>query len=330
MTGPVLVTGGTGFVGAALVRALLGAGEAVRVLVRSGSDQRNLAGLDIETVTGDLINPAALADAVAGCRAVFHAAADYRLFVPDPARMYAVNVEGTRALLRAAMAAGVQRIVYTSSVATLGTDPSGAPADEHTPVALKDMVGHYKRSKFLAEQAVAKLVTEQAAPVVIVNPSTPIGPRDIKPTPTGQILVDAARGRIPAFVDTGLNVVHVDDVAQGHLLAWQRGRIGERYILGGEDMTLQAILAEVAAVVGRRPPRVRLPHWGVLPIAYLVEGAARALGRTPPVTVDSVRMAKKHMYFTSARAARELCYRWRAPTQAIRDALIWFKEQDYF
>ncbi len=330
MTGPILVTGATGFVGAALVRALLAQGHAVRVLARAGSDARNLKGLDVERVQGDLTDVASLKRAVAGCGVVFHAAADYRLFVPDPAAMYAANVEGSRSLLRAAGDAGVERMVYTSSVATLGIDPSGAPADETTPVSLADMIGHYKRSKFLAERAVEDLVAAEGLPVVIVNPSTPIGPRDIKPTPTGQVILDAARGRMPAFVDTGLNVVHVDDVAAGHLLAWQHGAVGERYILGGADMTLRAILAEVAASVGRKPPRVRLPHWGVLPLAYVVEGVCRIAGAQPPVTVDGVRMSKKHMYFTSAKAARELGYEWREPGEAIRDALAWFKEQGYF
>ncbi len=330
MTGPILVTGATGFVGAALVRALLAQGHAVRVLARAGSDARNLTGLDVERVQGDLTDVASLKRAVAGCGVVFHAAADYRLFVPDPVAMYAANVEGSRSLLRAAGDAGVERMVYTSSVATLGIDPSGAPADETTPVSLADMIGHYKRSKFLAERAVEDLVAAEGLPVVIVNPSTPIGPRDIKPTPTGQVILDAARGRMPAFVDTGLNVVHVDDVAAGHLLAWQHGAVGERYILGGADMTLRAILAEVAASVGRKPPRVRLPHWGVLPLAYVVEGVCRIAGAQPPVTVDGVRMSKKHMYFTSAKAARELGYEWREPGEAIRDALAWFKEQGYF
>ncbi len=329
MSGPALVTGATGFVGAALIRALLDAGHGVRALVRPSSDRHNLTGLDVETVLGDLADVRSIEKAVAGCAAVFHVAADYRLFVPDPRPMYAVNVDGTRNVLRAAAAAGAQRVIYTSSVATLGVDPSGAPADEMTPVSVTDMIGHYKRSKFLAEQVAQQLVADEGVPAVIVNPSTPIGPRDIKPTPTGQIIVDAARGRIPAFVDTGLNVVHVDDVAAGHLLACQRGTIGERYILGGTNMTLEAILAEVAAAVGRRPPRIRLPHWGVLPVAYLVEGFHRLAGGQPPMTVDGVRMSRKHMYFTSAKAARELGYRWRAPQQAIRDALAWFTEQGY-
>lgn len=222
MTGTALVTGGTGFLGAALVRALLATGQRVRVLARPDSDRRNLAGLDVQIVSGDLRDTGSLTAAVDGCEAVFHAAADYRLFVPDPAAMYAANVEGSRAIVRAAAAAGVRRVVYTSSVAVLGVDPGGAPADENTPVSLSDMIGHYKRSKFLAEEAVRDLVAGESAPVVIVNPSTPIGPRDLKPTPTGKIILDAARGRIPAFVDTGLNVVHVDDVARGHLLAWEK------------------------------------------------------------------------------------------------------------
>ncbi|MGH6821770.1 MAG: hopanoid-associated sugar epimerase, partial [Methylocella sp.] len=233
-----LITGATGFVGSAVLRRLLNAGHAVRALARPGSLQRNIEGLNIEVVTGDLRDPATLKQAVSGCRALFHVAADYRLWAPNPQEIYTSNVTGTRNLLLAAAEAGIGRIVYTSSVATLGINADGSPADEETPAALSDMIGHYKRSKFLAEAEVRRLAMDQGLPVVIVNPSAPIGPRDVKPTPTGRTVLDAARGRMPAYVDTGLNVVHVNDVAQGHLDAFQRGRVGERYILGGENMSL--------------------------------------------------------------------------------------------
>ena len=231
--------------------------------------------------------------------------------------------------MRAAGEAGVGRIVYTSSVATLGTTADGAPADEDTPAALGDMIGAYKTSKYLAEQAVRDMVRQHGLPAVIVNPSMPVGPRDIKPTPTGRLIVEAARGRMPAFVDTGLNVVHVDDVAEGHLLAWARGRIGERYILGGHDMTLGEILAQIARLRGRRPPRLRLPHAVVMPIAYASEAVARVTGREPLATVDGVRMARKRMFFSSAKAARDLGYTARPVEQAVRDAVDWFAAHGY-
>ncbi len=323
-----LVTGGTGFVGAALVRQLVQAGHAVRALARPGSDRTNLAGLPIETVEGDLRDPGSLARAARGCRALFHCAADYRLWSLRPADLYESNVEGTRALMRAALDAGMERIVYTSSVATLGLHRNGTPADEGTPVRLEDMIGDYKRSKFLAEEVVRSMVRDEGLPAVIVNPSTPIGPRDIKPTPTGRMILDAARGRMPAYVDTGLNVVHVEDVAWGHLLAFERGRIGERYILGGEDMLLRDILAEVARLTGRRPPRLRLPHGAVLPVAVASELWARFVsGREPRATVSGVRMARKRMFFSSARARAQLGYEWRAPAEALRDAVDWFLKQ---
>ncbi len=222
----------------------------------------------------------------------------------------------------------MRRIVYTSSVATVGLPPDGRPGAEDTPVALADMIGHYKRSKFLAEER-AREAAARGVPVVIVNPSTPIGPGDVKPTPTGQIVLDAARGRTPAYVDTGLNIAHVDDVAAGHLLAFHRGRIGERYILGGEDMTLRQILTLIAQLVGRRPPRIRLPHGAVLPIAYVAELYARLTGRPTRVTVEGVRMARKRMFFSSDKAACELGYRWRPASEAFQDALRWFAEQGY-
>ncbi|MCC7410988.1 MAG: NAD-dependent epimerase/dehydratase family protein [Gammaproteobacteria bacterium] len=321
-----LVTGGTGFVGSAVVRELLAHGHEVRVLVRPGSDRRNLAGLDVAIAEGDLREPATVRRAVQGCRALFHVAADYRLWSPRPADLYESNVEGSRQLLLAAADAGVARVVYTSSVATLGINPDRSPANEDTPVCLADMIGHYKRSKFLAEQAVRELVVTTGLAVVIVNPSTPVGPRDIKPTPTGRTILDAARGRMPAYVDTGLNVVHVDDVARGHRLAFERGEVGARYVLGGEDMTLRSILTAVARLAGRQPPTVRLPHNVVLPIAALSELWARVAGAGEPrATVAGVRMARKHMYFSSAKARAALGYEHRPAQEALQDAVAWFE-----
>jgi dihydroflavonol-4-reductase len=323
-----LVTGATGFVGAAVARALLAEGWQVRALVRGGSDRRNVASLAVAQIVGDLTDAPSLERALEGCEAVFHVAADYRLWAPRPQQLYRTNVEGTGNLLDAAQRAAVRRIVYTSSVATVGLPPDGGPGAEDTPVGLADMIGHYKRSKFLAE-ARAREAAAAGAPVVIVNPSTPIGPGDVKPTPTGQIVLDAARGRTPAYVDTGLNIVHVDDVAAGHLLAFHRGRIGERYILGGEDMTLRQILTLIAQLVGRSPPRIRLPHAAVLPVAHVSELYARLTGRPTRVTVEGVRMSRKRMFFSSGKAVRELGYRWRPPSQAFEDALRWFKENGY-
>lgn len=323
-----LVTGATGFVGAAVARSLCAAGWQVRVLVRAGSDRRNLRTLSVEPVLGDLTDAGSLARAVERCDAVFHVAADYRLWVPDPARMYRANVEGTRNLLQAAHEAGVRRIVYTSSVATVGLPAEGGPGTESDAVSLKDMVGHYKRSKLLAEREALEAAA-RGVPVVIVNPAAPVGPRDIKPTPTGRIVLDAALGRTPAYIDTGLNVVHVDDVASGHVLAFHHGRIGERYILGGENLPLREILLEVTRLAGRSPPRVRLPHAVVLPIAYAAEFVARFTGRPTRVTVDSVRMARKYMYYSSDKAVRELGYRFRPARLAFEDALRWFGEEGY-
>ncbi len=323
-----LVTGASGFVGAALARTLLAAGWQVRVLTRASSDPRNLRTLTVENIVGDLTDPASLERAVADCDAVFHAAADYRLWVPDPEAMYRANVDGTRHLIAAAHRAGVKRIVYTSSVACIGLPADGSPGTEATPVALTEMVGHYKRSKFLAERAALEAAAE-GAPVVIVNPAAPVGPRDVKPTPTGQIVLDAALGRTPAYVDTGLNIVHVDDVAAGHVLAFHRGRIGERYILGGQNLPLRDILIEITRQAGCSPPRVKLPHGVVLPIAYVAEWIARLTGRPTRVTVDSVRMARKRMYFSSDKAARELGYGFRPAALAIADALEWFGAEGY-
>jgi len=322
-----LVTGATGFLGSAVVRALLQRGEPVRVLVRRESDRRNIEGLEVELAEGDLNDAATLRHALRGCRALYHAAADYRLWARDPREIYETNVNATRELMRVAADAGVERIVYTSSVATLGREPSGRPADEQTPVTIDDMTGHYKRSKFLAEEDVKRLVRDEGIPVVIVNPSTIIGPRDIRPTPTGRMVEEAARGKIPAFVDTGLNVVHVDDVAAGHVLAFERGEIGERYVLGGEDMMLREILTEIATLVGRRPPRIRLPRAAVLPIAYVAEFVAhvRRSREEPLVTVDGIKMSKTFMFFSSEKAREALGYAPRPAREALADAIEWVR-----
>jgi dihydroflavonol-4-reductase len=330
----MLVTGANGFVGSAVVRALLEQGTQLRVLCRQGSDRSNLHGLDVEVVQGDLRDPSSLSRAVAGCEVVFHVAADYRLWAREPDELYQSNVTGTLNLFTAAVDSGVERIVYTSSVAVLGiadgigtrSGADGLPSTEDTPVSLTAMIGHYKRSKFIAEEQVRRRVASDAWPVVIVNLSMPIGPRDVRPTPTGRLVLDAACGRIPAFVDTGLNVVHVDDVAQGHLLALERGVVGERYILGGEDLTLEAILTQVAMRCGREPPRFKLPHMVGMPMAIAAEWWCLLRGHGEPLaTVDGVRMARKKMYFSSAKAQRELGFQARPAAQAIEDAVDWFR-----
>ena len=324
-----LLTGASGFVGAAVLRRLLAAGHAVRVMTRATSDTRNTEGLDIETVHGDLDDPASLAAAVKGCGALFHVAADYRLWIPDPAPIYRTNVDGTAALMRAAADAGVSRIVYTSSVAVLGIPKDGTPGDEDTPVAEADMIGHYKRSKYLAEAKVRALVEDSGLPAVIVNPAAPIGPRDIKPTPTGQMVRDAAAGKMPAYVDTGLCVVHVEDVAEGHWLAYEKGEVGRRYVLGGENLALRDILAKIATIAGRKPPTVRLPIGPLMPVAKVMEGIARLTGGEPMMTGESLKMARKRMYFSSARAGTELGYTARPADEALADAIAWFRENGY-
>jgi dihydroflavonol-4-reductase len=325
-----LLTGATGFVGAAVLRSLVTAGHHVRALVRPGSDRCNLMSIDCDIVTGDLVEIESLERALRGCEAVFHVAADYRLWVPDREKMNRTNVQGTVNLLRAAAAAGVSRIVYTSSVATLRVRSDGLPADENSHAELSDIIGVYKQSKFLAEREVKRLVEEIRIPVVIVKPTTPFGPGDVKPTPTGRMVVEAASGRMPAYVNTGLNVVHVDDVAAGHLLAYQNGAVGESYILGGENRTLRWILETIAELTGRRPPRIQLPHWFVTPIAHIVEGITRIRGAGEPmITVDGVRMSRKLMYFSSAKAQRELGYTARPAVAALRDELDWFYKNGY-
>ncbi|HID96882.1 MAG TPA: NAD-dependent epimerase/dehydratase family protein [Thermodesulfobacteriaceae bacterium] len=326
----VLVTGSSGLVGSAVVRRLVRAGYSVRALVRPTSDIRNIRGLGIETVTGDLTEPASIKKAARDCRYVFHVAADYRLWVPDPEPMYRANVEGTGNVMSAALENGVERIVYTSSVAVLKTTSDGTAVDENGEATLDDMIGHYKRSKFLAEELVKKMISEEGLPAVIVNPSTPVGPGDVKPTPTGRVIVDAASGKIPAYVNTGLNVVHVDDVAEGHVQALERGRIGERYILGAENLTLREMLAEIAGIAGRKPPRIRLPHNVLYPVARISEKLAEMRGGPEPrVTMDGVRMSRKTMFFSSRKAEDELGYRPRPSREALRDALNWFRKHGY-
>ncbi|KVE43500.1 hopanoid-associated sugar epimerase [Burkholderia sp. BDU5] len=325
----VLVTGASGFVGSAVARAARQQGYRVRVLVRPTSPRTNVADLDAEIATGDMRDEASMRAALRGVRYLLHVAADYRLWAPDPLEIERANLEGAVATMRAALAEGVERIVYTSSVATLKVTPSGASADESLPLAAEQAIGVYKRSKVLAERAVERMIADDRLPAVIVNPSTPIGPRDVKPTPTGRIIVEAALGKIPAFVDTGLNLVHVDDVALGHLLALERGRIGERYILGGENLPLQTMLADIAQLTGRKTPTLALPRWPLYPIALGAEAVAKVTKREPFVTVDALRMSKNKMYFTSTKAERELGYRARPYREGIRDALDWFRQAGY-
>ncbi len=323
------LTGATGFVGSAVARKLLSEGLAVRALVRRGSNRSNLEGLDLNLVEGDIRDAELLHRVMHGVRHVFHVAADYRLWAPDPAEIFATNVDGTRAIMESALEAGVERVVYTSSVATLRLPDNGAAADETTPLDQADAIGAYKQSKVLAERLVERMVAEANLPAVIVNPSTPIGPRDVRPTPTGRIVVEAASGRMPAFVDTGLNLVHVDDVADGHVAALRRGRIGERYILGGENLILGQMLAEIARLAGRRAPTVKLPRALIYPVAYAAEGIARITKREPFVTVDGLRMAKYKMFFSSAKAERELSYQARPAVEALADAYRWFLDAGY-
>jgi dihydroflavonol-4-reductase len=324
----VLVTGGTGFVGANVVRELLREGAAVRVLARPGSDRRALAGLPVEIVEGDLTRPASIAPALAGVTTLFHVAADYRLWTTDPGELYRVNVDGTRAILELAGEAGVRRIVYTSTVGALGIPADGTPGTEDTPVSLADMVGPYKRSKYLAEQ-VALDLARRGLPVVVVNPSAPVGPWDVKPTPTGQMIVDFLAGRMFASLDTGLNIVHVRDVARGHLLAAERGRVGERYILGHANLSLSEIFRRLAALTGRPAPRVRIPYALAWMAAAGFEGAARVRRRPPRVSLTAVRMARKRMYFSPAKAVRELGLPQTDVDEALRDAVQWFTESGY-
>lgn len=324
----IFLTGGTGFVGAHLARVLAERGAAVRCLVRPTSDRSNLAGLDVELFEGDLQDRRSLDRGLKGCTTAFHCAADYRLYAPDPQEIYDINVGGTDHLMAAAAEAGVAKVVYTSSVGALGLHPDGSPADETTPVTLDDMIGHYKRSKFLAERT-AESWAERGLPVVIVNPSTPVGDLDVKPTPTGRMIVDFLNRKMPAYVDSGLNLIDVRDVAEGHLLAAERGEVGRKYILGHQNLTLKEILDRLAARTGLPSPKVRLPHWIPLTVAAVDTTWARWTGGTPRVSLESVRMSKKRMFFDGSRAVAELDLPQSPIDEALARAVAWFRDHGY-
>lgn len=324
-----LVTGGTGFVGAHLVQQLVQRGDRVRVLARASSDRSLLAGLDLEWVVGDLANPVSLEAAVSGCDRVYHCAADYRLFARRPRDMYNINVEGTRSLLKACSRCKVEKVVYTSSVAALAVPKPGRRSDESSRTSLEKVVGHYKRSKFLAQE-VALEAARDGLPVVLVNPSTPVGPGDIKPTATGKIVVDFLNGRMPAYVDTGLNLVPVEDVARGHLLAEEHGKVGELYILGHLNLTLREILEILGHITGLPAPRIRIPYpiaWAAGLVDTVVEGYL--LGRDPQVPLEGVKMSRKKMFFDGSRAKRELGFRPGSVRAALERAVNWFVEHGY-
>jgi dihydroflavonol-4-reductase len=323
-----LVTGASGFVGSAVARLLDEKGYRVRVLMRTSSPRDNVEGIACEVAEGDMRDQRSMEAAMRDVRYLFHVAADYRMWARDPEEIVRNNREGARAVMEAALSARVEKIVYTSSVAAL-KPLAGSAADENSRHTEESAIGAYKRSKVVAERLVEKMVAEQGLPAVLVSPSTPIGPRDIKPTPTGRIIVEAANGKMPAYVDTGLNLVHVDDVARGHLLALEHGKAGQAYILGGEDVTLKTMLADIARLSGRKAPTLRLPRGPIYPIALAAEAAARVTGREPFVTMDGLKMAKHHMYFSSGKAAKELGYKARPYAQGIEDALAWFKQAGY-
>jgi dihydroflavonol-4-reductase len=328
MSDTVLITGASGFVGAAVVRKALERGFKVRVLMRPTASRANVAGLDVEVVGGDVRDASSMRQALEGARYLFHVAADYRLWARDPMEIARNNLQGAKATMQAALQAGVERVVYTSSVAALKPGKGNA-VDETSRNTEANAVGIYKKSKLLAEREVERMIAEEKLPAVIVAPSTPIGPRDIKPTPTGRIIVEAARGAMPAFVDTGLNLVHVDDVAEGHFLALERGKIGENYILGGEDVSLAQMLADIAQLAHRKAPTIKLPVAPLFPLAFAAEAVARITGKEPFLTADALRMSRYLMYFSSAKAARELGYTARAYREGLADAYAWFKAQGY-
>jgi dihydroflavonol-4-reductase len=323
------LTGITGFVGSAVARVLLAKGHQLRVLCRPNSNRSNLMGLDVEVIEGDLTQPLSYSKSLKGCQNLFHVAADYRLWVPDPIIMHDINVKGTRNLMQAALAAGIERVIYTSSVATLAKQTQLDIFYENSPVAYGDMIGTYKRSKFLAEQDVKDMIKEEHLPAIIVNPSTPIGPRDIKPTPTGRIIIDALSGRMPAYIDTGLNVVHVDDVAMGHWLAFEHGKIGESYILGGDNLTLSQILNIIASIDGPPASTIKLSCNVLYPVAVAMELFAGLTGKEPRITLDALRMAKHKMFYCSAKAEQEIGYSARSAQQALADSIAWFQAEDY-
>ncbi len=325
----IFITGATGFVGSHVARALADQGAELRALVRPTSDLRNLAGLNAEHATGDLRDSASIEKAMSGCDTVFHVAADYRLWVRDPDEMYRANLEGTRSLLDAARRNKVRRVVYTSSVATMGFTSNGHVADENSPVSLANMIGPYKRSKFMAEE-VAMAAGRSGMDVVVVNPTTPVGERDIKPTPTGRIVVDFLKKKFPAYVDTGLNLVDVTECARGHVAALEKGRSGERYILGGENLTLKQILDKLAAITGLPSPRVKVPYFVALATGVVDEiVTGRIMGKEPRATIDAVRMGRKKMFVVSAKAERELGWKTVPVDGALRRAVDWFQSNGY-
>lgn len=318
-----LVTGASGFIGGAVASLLQDSGFVVRALVRPTSPRANLRP-QFEIFHGDVTDRESVRAAMAGVRYLFHVAADYRLWAPDPRMILRTNVEGTRVVMEEALRAGVERIVHTSSVATLAPDALGL-CDETRRLTSDARLGPYKRSKLISERLVEEMIDRDLLPAVIVNPSAPLGPGDVRPTPTGRIILEAMRGNMPAYVDTGLAVVHVADVAAGHLAALQHGRIGERYILGGDNLTLSILLAEIARLTGRRPPRVRLPRWPLVPLAHANEALARVTGREPFLCVEGLRLSASTMFFDHGKAGRELGYRPRPYGQALADAVDWFR-----
>ncbi len=324
MSDVALVTGASGFVGSAVARALVARGLHVRVLMRPNANRLNIASLHCEPVLGDMRDEQSMTAAMKGARYLFHVAADYRLWARDPGEIERNNLAGAKATMGAALKTGVERVVYTSSVAAL--KPGGDETQRHTA---KTVIGAYKRSKLVAEREVERLILQENLPCVLVAPSTPIGPRDVKPTPTGRIIVEAATGRMPAFLDTGLNLVHVDDVANGHLLALDKGKVGENYILGGEDVPLQTMLGDIAFLSGRRAPTLKLPRTPLFPLAYAAEAWARVTGKEPFLTADALRMSRYHMFFSSDKAKRDLGYSARPYRQGLKDALTWFRENGY-
>ena len=325
-----LITGATGFVGSAVLRELLKKEHQIKALVRRSSVLDNLKNLDVEIVYGDLKDKDSLKRCLKDCKHLFHVAADYRLWVPKAKEIYENNVNGTENLMVEALNLGIEKIVYTSSVAVLGKPIEGDIADEKTPVNIDQMIGHYKKSKYLAEEKVKELYKTKRLPVVIVNPAAPVGPRDIKPTPTGKMILDAARRKIPAYLDTGLNIVHVDDVAKGHIQAFNKGKLGERYILGGENLTFKEILEMISNLCGHNPPKIQLPKKPLYPIGYLFEIFARLFNlKNPMLTVDMIRMAEKKMFFSSEKAKKELNYRYKSAKIALKDAIQWFIDNRY-
>ncbi len=327
MSDIALVTGASGFVGSAVARALVARGLHVRVVMRPTANRLNIAKLHCEPVVGDMRDEESMTAALKGARYLFHVAADYRLWARDPGEIERNNFQGAKATMGAALKAGVERVVYTSSVAAL--KPGATAVDENSRHTPQSVIGAYKRSKLLAEREVERLVREEGLPAVIVAPSTPIGPRDIKPTPTGRIIVEAATGRMPAFVDTGLNLVHVDDVASGHLLALDKGKIGENYILGGEDVALQTMLGDIAFLSGRKAPTIKIPRAPLFPLAWAAEAVARVTGKEPFLTADALRMSRYRMFFSSEKARRDLGYTARPYREGLKDALSWFRENGY-